>query len=192
MMKAGYLLFGVCVLSGAARADQADACAGMEGSALTQCRINQQTLRQQALEQQLQAQQQRQSELDRQQREVQQQLEAMRQENASLRQQMEREAANQAANQTANQAAIQAANQAAMQAVNQAARARTADSTAMVTRQDLRNWKAENPWFGSDYVRTQYAMHYTKQLQKEQPELTGRALLDAVSAKVNQQFAARP
>jgi hypothetical protein len=34
-------------------------------------------------------------------------------------------------------------------------------------------------------------MRYTKQLQQERPDLTGRALLDAVSAKVNETFDAK-
>ena len=56
---------------------------------------------------------------------------------------------------------------------------------------DVKSWKADNPWFGSDYVKTQFAMRYVKELQKEQPDLAGRDLLDALSSKVNQTFAAK-
>jgi hypothetical protein len=57
--------------------------------------------------------------------------------------------------------------------------------------QDLKSWKADNPWFGSDYARTQFAMRYIKQLQQERPDLAGRELLDAVSTKVNETFGAK-
>jgi hypothetical protein len=53
---------------------------------------------------------------------------------------------------------------------------------------DLDSWRAENPWYGSDYPRTAFAMRYAKQLKKERPELTGRPLLDALSTKVNETF----
>jgi chromosome segregation ATPase len=145
-----------------------DACAGMEGTGLTQCRGNQQTLRQQErLEQLLQQQQERQNELDKQQREVQQQLESMRLQNESLRKQLEREMA------------------------NQPARPGTTDSTNSSKSADLKSWKADNPWFGSDYGRTQFATRYLKQLEKERPDLAGRELLDAVSTKVNETFGAK-
>jgi hypothetical protein len=57
--------------------------------------------------------------------------------------------------------------------------------------EDLKNWKAANPWFGSDYSKTQLAMRYMKQLQKDRPDLAGRELLDAVSTKVDETFGAR-
>jgi hypothetical protein len=53
---------------------------------------------------------------------------------------------------------------------------------------DLKSWKAENPWFGSDYSRTEFALRYAKQLKKDRPDLTGRPLLDALSVKVNETF----
>jgi chromosome segregation ATPase len=144
----------------------------LEGAGLAQCRSNQQTLlQQQRLEQQLQQQQERQIQLDKQQREVQQQLESMRLQNESmrvqnenLRQQLEREIA------------------------NPPARAAAANPNDPSKSQDVTNWKADNPWFGSDYARTQFAMRYVKQLQKERPDLTGRPLLDALSSKVNETF----
>ena len=167
-MKTGCLLFCISVFSGAVCAEQTDTCAGMQGTDLTQCRSNQQTLRQQErLEQLLQQQQERQNELDKQQREVQQQLESMRLQNESLRKQLEREIA------------------------NQPGRSAATDSTGSSKNPELKSWKAENPWFGSDYPRTQFAMRYMKQLQKERPDLAGRELLDAVSTKVDETFGAK-
>lgn len=59
-----------------------------------------------------------------------------------------------------------------------------------VQRLELKSWKADNPWFGSDYSRTQFAMRYAKQLQQERPDLAGRPFLDAISAKVTDKFGA--
>jgi TolA-binding protein len=168
MMKQGCLLLCLFVLSGALCAEQTDSCAGLEGSALTQCLSSQQTLRlQQRLEQQLQEQQERQNQLDKQQREVQQQLESLRLQNESLRKELEREAA------------------------NRAARPAVTNSTAASKSEDVKSWKADNPWFGSDYAKTQFATRYIKQLQQERPDLSGRELLDALSTKVNETFGAR-
>jgi|HubBroStandDraft_1064217.scaffolds.fasta_scaffold06433_2 exonuclease VII large subunit len=60
-----------------------------------------------------------------------------------------------------------------------------------VEREELKSWKADNPWFGSDYAKTQFATRYARQLEKEQPDLVGRPLLDAISAKVRDKFGAR-
>jgi len=167
-MKPGCLLLCLCAFSGAIHAEQTDTCAGLEGAGLTQCRSYQQTLRQQeVLEQRLQQQQERQNQLDKQQREVQQQLEDMRLQNENLRKQLEHETANQPARLVATHS--------------------TDDSKG----QDLRSWKVENPWFGADYARTQFATRYIKQLEQERPDLAGRALLDAVSTKVNETFGAK-
>jgi TolA-binding protein len=174
------LFFCLAVFSAAIGAEETEPCAGLEGSALSQCRSNQQTMRlQQQLEQQLQQQQQREDQLDQQQREVQQQqrevqqqLESMRLQNESLRKQLEAETANQAARPVATSSTDAAA-------------------TAAAKSGDLKSWKAANPWFGSDYPKTQFAMHYLKQLQKERPDLTGRELLDTVSTKVNETFLAK-
>lgn len=167
-MRQACLLLCLAVFSGPICAEQTDSCAGLEASALTQCRNNQQTLRlQQQLEQQLQQQQERQNQLDKQQREIQQQLEGMRLQNENLRKQLEREAANPPARPVA---------------------------TALISAsksQDLKNWKADNSWFGSDYAKTQFAMRYMKQLQQERPDLSGRDLLDALSTKVNETFGAK-
>jgi TolA-binding protein len=173
-MKTGCLVLCLTVFSSAICAEQTDSCAGFEGAVLTQCRTNQQTLRQEEhLEQLIQQQQERQNELDKQQREVQQQLESMRLQNESLRKELEREAANERARPVATTAAEAAKN----------ADLRTAE---------VKSWRADNPWFGSDYVRTSFAMRYIKQLQQEHPDLAGRELLDALSTKVNQTFGATP
>jgi septal ring factor EnvC (AmiA/AmiB activator) len=142
-----------------------DPCAQMAGSALGQCRSDQQALRQQQLERQLQEQEQRQNQLDQQQREVQQQLESMRLQNEALRKQMR-----------------EMASQPAQPAATDNPRAAELKSA------ELKSWTAENPWYGTDYPRTAFAARYAKQLQKERPDLTGRALLDAISTKVNETF----
>jgi TolA-binding protein len=174
MMKPACLLLGLSVFAGATCADPTDPCAGLDGSTLSQCRSTQQTLQQQQqLERLLQQQQERQNQLDQQQREVQQQLESMRLQNESLRKQLEREAANQAAHPVATTAA------------------KAQDLPDSAKAQDLESWKADHPWFGRDYSRTQFAMRYIKKLQKERPDLGERELLDAVSTKVDETFGAK-
>jgi len=165
MLKPACLLICLSAFSGVICAEATDSCAGLEGTALSLCRNNQQTLQlQQQLEQQLQQQQERQNQLDKQQREVQQQLETMRAQNEVLRKQLELEAAN--------------------RSVTPAAKA----VAASTRNADLKAWKAENPWYGTDYARTQFATRYMKKLEKERPDLAGRELLDAVSTKVNETF----
>jgi TolA-binding protein len=171
-VKTGCLCLCLVFFSGAICAEQTDSCAGLAGSALNQCRSNEQTLRQEErLEQMLQQQQERQNQLDKQQREVQQQLESMRLQNESLRKELERETANQRTRPASADAADAAKN-------------------AEVKNAAVKSWKADNPWFGSDYVKTQFAMRYVKQLQQEHPDLAGRELLDALSTKVNATFGA--
>ena len=53
---------------------------------------------------------------------------------------------------------------------------------------EFRSWQAANPWYGADKERTEFARNYAKQLRKEQPNLSGRALLDAVSRAVAKKF----
>ena len=48
--------------------------------------------------------------------------------------------------------------------------------------------RSENPWYGTDYVKTDFAMRYAKQLERERPDLVGRPFLDAVSEKVRDKF----
>ena len=164
MKKASCLLLCLSVLPGAIYAEQTDSCAGLEGAGLTQCRSNQQTLRQQErLEQQLQQQEERQNQLAKEQRDVQQQLEDMRRQNEMLRKQLERETTNPAGQPVA----------------------------AKTTSLEVKSWRADNPWFGSDYARTQFAVRYITQLQQARPDLTGRELLDALSLKVNETFGAK-
>jgi TolA-binding protein len=175
MKKCACLLLSLSVFSGALCAEPKDSCAGLEGTNLTQCRNNQQTLRQEErLEQQLQQQQERQNQLDQQQREVQQQIESLRLQNENLRKQLERETANQAARPVATNSTDA-----------------TKSQTDAKKSQELKSWKADNPWFGSDYARTQFATRYIKHLQQERPDLSGRELLDALSAKVDETFGAR-
>jgi TolA-binding protein len=153
-------------------AQQADPCVGLVGSALGQCRENQQKLQQQQLEQQLeqqqkqlQQQQQQQSQLAEQQRQMQQQLENMRLQNELLQKQVQQD-----------------------KSVNQPVRVSTTDYSKAA---EINSWKSENPWYGRDYAKTDFAMRYAKQLQHEQPNLVGRPFLDAVSAKVRDTFGAR-
>jgi len=176
MLKASCLLLSLTLLSGTVCAGETDSCAGLEGSVLNQCRSTQQTLRlQQQLEQQLKQQQERQNQLDQQQREVQQQLESMRAQNESLRKQLEQETTKME-----------------REATRQAARPMATDlRTADMKSADIKSWRADNPWFGLDFVKTQYAMRYVKQLQKDRPDLAGRDLLDALSTKVNETFPAK-
>jgi hypothetical protein len=159
------LIFALAALPATIGAQQADPCAGLVGSALSQCRGDQQKLQQKQLEQQqqqLQQQQERQSQLAEQQRQMQQQLENMRLQNELLLKQMERE-----------------------KSENRSVQASAADSSKAP---ELRSWKSDNPWFGTDYAKTQFAMRYSKQLQQERPDLVGRPFLDAVSEKVRDTF----
>jgi hypothetical protein len=50
-------------------------------------------------------------------------------------------------------------------------------------------WQTENRWYGSDRARTEYAVLYAKDLRQQQPQLTGRPFLDALSARVREVFA---
>lgn len=164
-MKRACLLLCLCVFSKTMYGEPTDPCAQKTGSALAECRLDQQALRQQQLEQELQQQDQRQKQLDQQQREVQQQLESMRLQNEALRKQLR---------ETASQVAQPAPT--------------SYSSSGRVTSAEIRSWTAQNPWYGSDYSRTAFAVSYAKQLQKERPDLTGRALLDELTNKVNETF----
>jgi TolA-binding protein len=194
-MKRYLLALWLAIFSAAVCAQPTGPCTGLVGVALGRCEADQQKLQQQQLEQQqqelakqqrqlalqqqqlvqqqqqlaqqqqqLQQQQERQNQLNEQQRQNQQQLEDMQHQNELLGQQLEHE-----------------------KSPNHAAQPPASDDSK---RQELRSWKAENPWFGSDYARTQFAMRYAKQLQKERPDLVGRPFLDAISAKVRDTFGA--
>jgi hypothetical protein len=53
---------------------------------------------------------------------------------------------------------------------------------------EFQSWLAANPWIASDRAKREFAMLYAKQLKQDRPDLTGRALLDAVSAKISETF----
>jgi TolA-binding protein len=168
MVKQAALAIFLIVWAGAIGAQPADPCAGQVGDALSLCRNNQQRLQQQQLEQlqqQFQQQQERQKQLDEQQRQIRDQLETMRLQNEVLHQQLEHE---KSANQTAPPPA-----------------------TDYSKSPESKSWRLENPWYGSNYAKTEFAMRYAKQLQKERPDLVGRPLLDAIAAKVNETFGAK-
>lgn len=173
MIKQAFLALFLSVISGAVCAQLADPCGGLTGLALSQCRSNQQKLQEQHLEQQqrdlqqqLQQQQERQKQLNEQQRQIQTQIENMRLQNETLRKQLEEQE----------------------KSANQAAQRPTTDYSKTA---ELKSWKSDNPWYGSDYAKTEFAMRYAKQLSQERPDLSGRAYLDAISAKVNETFRAR-
>jgi len=178
-MNAYLLGFCFAACSASICAQQPDPCAGLAGIALAECQSNQQKPQQQQLEQQqlqldrqrqkleeqqqeLQHEQERQNQLSEQQRELQQQLENMQLQNELLRKQLEQG-----------------------KSANQPVRV---PPTSYAKPGELKSWRAENAWFGSDYARTQFAVRYAKQLQLERPDLVGRPLLDAISAKVKDTF----
>ncbi len=169
MIKQACLAFFLAAIAGTIWAEQADPCGGTTGLSLSECRANQQKLQEQQLEQQqrelqqqLQQQQEQQKQLNEQQRQIQDQLENMRVQNEILRKQVEQE-----------------------KSANQEAQRPAADYSK---NPEIKRWKLDNPWFGSDYAKTAFAMRYAKQLSQERPDLTGRAYLDAISAKVNETF----
>jgi TolA-binding protein len=171
-MKWYLLTFPLAVFFVTTHAQQTDPCAGLAGASLSQCQGNQQKLLRQQLDQQqqqIQTQQERQNQLDQQQRQIQQQLESMRLQNETLRNQLNRE---NSANQSGQRPATDNAGPPEL---------RTAE---------LRSWKSDNPWYGRDFAKTQFAMRYAKQLQQERPDLVGRPFLDAISVKVRDTFPA--
>jgi small-conductance mechanosensitive channel len=164
-MKSYVLAFSLAAISAAISAQQADPCAGMPGSALSQCRGDQQKLQQQQLKQQqeqLQQQQERQNQLAEQQRQMQQQLENMRLQNELLQKQL----------------------------AKSASRPVQVSATDYSKNPEIKGWKSDNPWYGIDYAKTEFAMRYAKQLLQERPDLVGRPFLDAVSEKVRDTFGA--
>ena len=166
-MKSYLLALSLAAFPATICAQQADPCAGLVGFALGQCRGDQQKLQQQQLEQQqeqLQQQQERQNQLAEQQRQILQQLQDMRLQNELLQKQLAHEKSS----------------------IPPAQPMATEYSKAT----EIKSWKSDNPWFGVDYAKTEFAMRYAKQLQREQPDLVGRPFLDAVSAKVSDTFGA--
>jgi TolA-binding protein len=166
-MKSYVLAFSLAAFPAIICAQQADPCAGLGGSALGQCRGDQQKLQQLQLEkqqEQLQQQQERQNQLAEQQRQMQQMLENMRTQNELLQKQMEHD-----------------------RSAYQPVKASAVDYSKSP---EIKSWKSDNPWYGTDYAKTEFAMRYAKQLQHEQPDLVGRPFLDAVSEKVKDTFGA--
>jgi TolA-binding protein len=166
-MKSYLLAFSLAAFPATICAQPADPCAGLVDSALGQCRGDQQKLQQQQLEQQqqqLHQQQERQNQLAEQQRQLQQQLENMRLQNELLQKQLEQQ-----------------------NSVSQPAQRLAVDYSKTA---DVKSWKADNPWFGTDYAKTEFAMRYAKQLQQQRPDLVGRPFLDALSASVEEKFGA--
>jgi hypothetical protein len=167
-MKTCVFAFFLAAFPATIWAQQADPCAGLAGSALGQCRGDQQKLQQRQLEQQqelLQQQQERQNQLAEQQRQMQKQLEDMRFQNELLRKQLEQD-------------------RSANPSVQVSAAGYSKNPEA------IKDWKSDNPWFGMNYAKTQFAMRYAKELQRERPDLVGRPFLDAVSDKVRDTFGA--
>jgi hypothetical protein len=166
-MKSHLLALSLAAFPAMISAQQADPCAGLVGFALGQCRGDQQKLQQQQLEQQqeqIRQQQERQNQLAEQQRQMQQQLENMRLQNELLQKQLDHD-----------------------KSLNQPIQASATDYSKT---SEVKSWKSDNPWFGIDYAKTEFAMRYVKQLQRERPDLVGRPLLDAVSVKVRDKFGA--
>jgi hypothetical protein len=54
--------------------------------------------------------------------------------------------------------------------------------------EEFARWVSENPWFGPDKMKTEFAMQYAKQLRRKQPGLLGRMFFDNVAAKVGEKF----
>src|SRR5271168_3427517 len=132
-MKSYLLALSLAAVPATIFAQQADPCAGLVGSTLGQCRGDQQKLQQQQLEQQqkqLQQQQERQNQLAEQQRQMQLQMENMRLQNELLQKQLEHD-----------------------KSVNQPVRALATDYSKTP---ELKTWKSDNPWFGTDYAKTEF------------------------------------
>lgn len=49
-------------------------------------------------------------------------------------------------------------------------------------------WQTENRWFGADHARTEFALLYAKDLRQQQPDLSGRSFLNALSVRVREVF----
>jgi TolA-binding protein len=52
----------------------------------------------------------------------------------------------------------------------------------------LEEWQAENPWFGKNKAKTEFALLYARQLRQDGSTLTGRPFYDAISAKIKDVF----
>jgi DNA repair exonuclease SbcCD ATPase subunit len=180
-----------------AQQTETDPCAGLVGAALGECQGNQQTLLRQQLTQQQQQLTQQQRELSQQQQQLaqqQKQLEQQQQQLVRQQQQLHQQAGQSPLNERPqnqqqledmqHQIELLGKQVEHQKSANQPATPAAAESR----RREIQNWKADNRWYGSDYIKTQFAMRYARQLQQEQPDLVGRPFLDAISAKVTDKF----
>jgi TolA-binding protein len=174
-MKRYWLTVCLAVLPLELPAQQADPCATLAGSALDRCRADQQKVQRQQLTQQEQQLTQLQQQLAQQQQQLAQQQDQLRHQQEQLAQQQQQIAAQQEQSSQNEKLAKQVAASAATRDLKPA---------------EVKSWKADNPWYGSDYARTQFAVRYARQLQQERPDLIGRPFLDAISAKVRDTFGA--
>jgi hypothetical protein len=62
-------------------------------------------------------------------------------------------------------------------------------ASELATTPGFADWQPENRWFGADHARTEYALLYAKDLRQQQPELSGRPFLNALSVRVREVFA---
>jgi hypothetical protein len=62
-------------------------------------------------------------------------------------------------------------------------------ASELATTPGFAGWQTENRWFGADRARTEFALLYAKDLRQQQPELTGRPFLNALSTRVREVFA---
>jgi TolA-binding protein len=186
-----YLLaFCLAVFSRTICAQQADPCAELAGPALDRCQVDQQRLQQkQQLTQQQQQLTRLQQQLAQQQQQLAQQQEQLRQQQEQLTRQQQQIAKQQTARQPEQpqQNEILSKQMEHERLASQTGAPAAADQSK---RAELKSWRADNPWFGSDYAKTQFAMRYARQLQQERPDLVGRPFLDALSAKVKDNFGA--
>jgi DNA repair exonuclease SbcCD ATPase subunit len=188
-MKWHALGFCLAAFSATILAQEADPCAGLVGVAVGQCHDTQQKLQRQQLAQQQQQLAQQQQQLGQQQQQLAQQQQQLMRQQQELQQQLQqqRDGQNQLnAQQPQNQKQLDGMQHQIENLTKQLEHEKSANQP--VQRQDFTSWKADNPWYGSDYAKTRFAMRYIRQLQRERPDLAGRQFLDVVSAKVSDQF----
>jgi DNA repair exonuclease SbcCD ATPase subunit len=184
-------VLGLCLaaFSATIHAQAADPCAGLIGAALGQCQDAQQKLQRQQLAQQQQQLALQQQQLAQQQQQLAQQQQQLMRQQQELQQQLQQQRDVQSqinAQQPQDQKQLDGMQHQIESLTKQLEREKSANQP--VQRQDFISWKADNPWYGSNYAKTRFAMRYIRQLQREQPDLAGRPFLDAVSAKVSDQF----
>jgi DNA repair exonuclease SbcCD ATPase subunit len=188
-MKWYVLGFCIAVFSATIPAQEADPCAGLLGAGLDQCQDTQQKQQRQQLAQQQQQLAQQQQQLAQQQQQLAQQQQQLMRQQQELQQQLQqqRDGQNQLnAQQPQNQKQLDGMQHQIENLSKQLEHEKSANPP--VQRQDFTSWKADNAWYGSDYAKTRFAMRYIKDLQRERPDLAGRQFLDAVSARVSNQF----